>query len=254
MKQEEFLEKLEVELKRSKNSIYTLKNYISFNSQFLNHIKKDPEKITENDIDFYMTENLSNRATTSLIMFLSALRYAYLRILKKDPTANIKRPKKEKKLQTVLSREDVGNLLKSLTNKKSELMISLIYFTGMKVSEITGLKINDLDFINNIGYIRRNEKKDIKFRIPNFLSLEMESYAKIQKDKGSTYVFGGMGLTQMSSRNIQKIVNNAAKKAGIKKSVRPHTLRHSFIEHDFENKNNIKNKENLTGQITTRFI
>ena len=96
MNKEEFLKKLEVELKITQSSEHTLKNYTRFNSQFLDFINKNPEEITEDDLKFYIAEKLSERAAISTIMFLAAIKYAHSGILKKDPTASIKRPKREK--------------------------------------------------------------------------------------------------------------------------------------------------------------
>ena len=67
MNEEEFLKKIEVELKISKNSPYTLKNYIKANKNFLNYTKKNPEQMTEDDVKLYISDNLSNKASTSII-------------------------------------------------------------------------------------------------------------------------------------------------------------------------------------------
>lgn len=248
MNKEEFLKKLEIELKIAKNSVYTLKNYMRFNSQLLDYVKKNPEEINEDDIKFYIAENLADKAAISIIMFLAALKYAYTGILKRDPTATIKRPRREKKLPTVLTKDEIFKLLESLNNKKSKLMISLIYASGMRVSEVTGLKIEHLDFDDKIGYIRQGKgRKDRIFNIPNFLFAKIKSFADKEKEHGSIYIFGGRGGKEMSSRNVQKIVNNAAKKAGIKKSVHTHTLRHSFATHLLENEIDIRKIQELLG-------
>lgn len=248
MNKEEFLKKLEIELKIAKNSIYTLKNYTRFNSQFLDYIKKTPDEIDEDDIKFYIAEKLSDRAAISIIMFLAALKYAYTGILKRDPTATIKRPRREKKLPTVLTKDEIFKLLGSLNNKKSKLMISLVYASGMRVSEVTGLKIDDLDFDDKMGYIRQGKgKKDRIFNIPNFLFAKLKSLADKEKIHGAIYLFGGRAGKEISSRNVQKIVNNAAKKVGIKKSVHTHTLRHSFATHLLENEIDIRKIQELLG-------
>jgi len=248
MNKDEFLKKLEIELKISKNSIYTLKNYMRFNSQLLNYIKKDPENIGEDDIKFYIAENLADKASISIIMFLAALKYAYTAILKKDPTATIKRPRREKKLPVVLTKNEIFKLLDSLNNKKSKLMISLVYATGLRVSEVTKLKINDLDFDEKIGYVRQGKGgKDRAFNIPTFLFAKIKSFSEREKKHGAIYLFGGRGGNEMSSRNVQKIVKNSAKKAGIKKDVHTHTLRHSFATHLLENDIDIRKIQELLG-------
>src|SRR3989339_258945 len=74
----EFLEKIRVELKISKNSDYTIRNYLKANKILLDFTKKNPDQITEDDIKLFMSEKISDKASTSVILFLSAVRYAYL--------------------------------------------------------------------------------------------------------------------------------------------------------------------------------
>ena len=118
MEKEEFLKKIEVELKISKNSEYTVRNYLSENIRFLNFTKKNPEEITEDNVKMYIAENLSDNASMSIILFLSAIRYAYSNILKNDITIGIKRPKREKRLLTVLTKEEIKKMLNSVETKK----------------------------------------------------------------------------------------------------------------------------------------
>jgi len=96
MTPKEFLGKLEIELKISKNSEYTLRNYIAYNQILFNFTKKQPEEISEDDVKKYIAEKLDKNSSSSVILFLSALKYAYSNILKNDITKNIKRPKREK--------------------------------------------------------------------------------------------------------------------------------------------------------------
>ena len=99
MNHQEFLKKLETELKISKYSKYTIKNYIGANVNLLEFSKKSPEDIKIDDIKAYQAENLLDKASKSIVLFLSAIRYAYSNILQKDPTIGIKRPKKEIKIR-----------------------------------------------------------------------------------------------------------------------------------------------------------
>lgn len=248
MNKEEFLKKLEIELKIAKNSVYTFKNYMNLNKLFLDFIDKDPDQIDEDDIKGYIAEKLTERSAIATIMFLAALKYSYSGILGKDITSNIKRPKREKKIPTVLTKKEVLELFKNLNNKKSKLMITLMYAAGMRVSELTSLKIEDLDFEENIGHIRQAKgKKDRIFNIPKFLSARLKRFANQQKETNQIYLFPGRNGKQMSSRNLQKIVNKAAEKSGIQKGVHCHTLRHSFATHLLENDVDIRKIQELLG-------
>jgi len=247
MNEEEFLKKIEVELKISKNSPYTLKNYIKANKNFLNYTKKNPEQMTEDDVKLYISDNLSNKASTSIILFLAAIKYAYSNILKNDLTRGIKRPKREKRMPTVLTKGEVRRLIDVLDNKKSKLMVSLMYAAGMRVSEIMNLKIRDLNLEENIGQIRQGKgRKDRIFNIPKSLFKKIEKQAQDQKQVNQEYLFTGP-KGKLSSRNLQKIVKTAAKKAQIKKDVHCHTLRHSFATHLLESGIDIRYIQELLG-------
>ena len=247
MNHEEFLKKIKVELKISKNSEHTQKSYIDFNRKFLEFIKKNPEQITEDDIKSYIAEKLSEKSSTTIILFLSALKYAYLSILKKDLTASIKRPKREKAHPVVLSKQEIKLLFENLETKKSKLIVSLIYACGLRVSELTSLKVNDLDFQENIGQVRMAKgKKDRIFNIPETLSKKLQKQVETQKKLNQEYLFSGR-KGQMSSRNVQKIVSKAAKKARINKEVHVHTLRHSFATHLLENGTDIRIIQEMLG-------
>ena len=134
MNTQEFLEKLEIELKISKSSDHTIKNYVRANKDLLDFLKKGPENVTEDDIKKYLSR-ISERASSSIILFLAAIRYSFSNILKKDPTIGIKRPKREKKLPSVLTKQEVKKLLNIIENKKTKLMIAMLYACGFRVYE-----------------------------------------------------------------------------------------------------------------------
>ncbi len=247
MEKEEFLKKIGIELKISKNSEYTIRNYVSANQDLLNFTKKNPKEIDENDVKLFMSEKLSDKSPSSTILFLSAIKYAYSNILKKDPTIALKRPKKDKKIPTVLTKQEVRTLLDNCNTKKSKLMLSLLYATGMRVSELTNLKIKDISFDEKIGFIRRAKgRKDRIFNIPEFLFDELSEHAEKQKAIHQEHFFTGL-KGKLTNRNIQKIVQKVSLKSGIKKEIHPHTLRHSFATHLLESGTDIRVIQKLLG-------
>ncbi len=247
MEKKEFLKKLETELKISKNSEYTIRNYSAANFKLLEFVKKPIDQISQEDVKEYMAEKLGSQGSSSTVLFLAAIKYAFSNILQKDPTQRIKRPKKEIRIPTVLTKEEVKTLLNSMNSEKSELMVSLLYACGLRVSELTGLKTKDLNFEEKIGNVRQGKgKKDRIFNIPSSLIKKLQNQVQNQTENHQEYLFSGL-KGELSSRNIQKIVSKAAMKAGIKKSVHPHTLRHSFATHLLENNIDIRKIQELLG-------
>lgn len=247
MEKEEFLEKIKIELKISKNSDYTIRNYSRANQELLEFCNKKPEEINIDDVKAYMAEKLTEQSSSSIIVFLSALRFAFSNILNKDITASIKRPKREKRLPAVLTKDELKKLLNTVPTKKSKLMVSLTYACGFRVSELINLKVSDLNFEEMIGYVRQAKgRKDRIFNIPKFLLKSLKKQIKKQKENKEEYLFSGP-KGRLTNRNIQKIVRTAAKKAGINKEVHPHTLRHSFATHLLENGIDIRKIQELLG-------
>ena len=228
MDKQEFLKNLETEIKISKLSEYTLRNYLHFNKQLLDFINKQPEQIEQQDIKYFLADKMAERASSSIILFLAAIKFAYSNVLEKDPTLKIKRPKKENKIPVVLTKQEVINLIENSNTLKSKLIIQLLYSSGLRVSEIVNLQPKDLDFDENTGWVREGKgKKDRMFIISKKLSKKLKKF--LNKNNDWNYVFSK--LKPLTTRNIQKIIQKTTQKAGINKSVHPHTLRHSFATH-----------------------
>lgn len=243
----EFLKNLETEIKIAKLSPHTLKNYLSFNKQLLIHSNKSPEQITSKEIKYYLAEKMNEKSSSSVILFLASIKFAYPKLLGKDPTLEIKRPKKEKKIPLVLTKPEVEILLKSAGNLKSRLMLQLLYSSGLRVSELVNLKKSDLDLNENIGWVRGGKgKKDRMIILSKKLSKNLEKF--IKKHSDWDYLFSEN--SPLTTRNIQKIVQKSAITAGINKSVHPHTLRHSFATHLLENGVDIRKIQVLLGHAS----
>jgi integrase/recombinase XerD len=246
MNTEQFLTNLKTELKIQKASPHTIQSYINQNQKLLTSTKYTPEKITTQEIKNYIAKNLIESSSSTIILFLAAIRYAYTTILNFDPTSSIKRPKKEIKIPNTLSKQQIKQLLKQIKHEKSHLIISLIYAAGLRVSELTNLKIQDINLQEKIGYIRQSKnKKDRIFNIPEFLYNEIEEQIQKQTKLKKQNLFSGRN-EKISTRNIQKIISTAAKKINLQ-NISPHTLRHSFATHLLEAGTDIRIIQELLG-------
>ncbi|MBS3074905.1 tyrosine-type recombinase/integrase [Candidatus Pacearchaeota archaeon] len=244
MTPQEFLKRLETEIKISKLSPYTLRNYLLFNKQLLEHLNKQPEEIEQPDVKLFLADKMSDKAPISNILFLSSIKFAYTNLLGKDPTSGVKRPKNEKKIPTVLTKEEVIKLIDTAFTKKSRLIMQMLYSSGLRVSELVNLKPGDLDLNENTGWVRSGKgKKDRMIILAKKLSSKLKKY--LEKRKNWKYVFSE--VKPLTTRNIQKIIQKAAIKAGINKHVHCHTLRHSYATHLLENGTDIRKIQLLLG-------
>ena len=244
MNNQEFLKQVETEIKISKLSEYTLRNYLDFNKKLLSFLNKQPEQVEQQDVKYYLAEKMTERASSSIILFLASIKFAYTNILQKDPTAGIKRPKKENKIPVILTKPEVLKLFQATTNLKSNLILQILYSSGVRVSELVNLRKQDFDFNENIGWVRAGKgKKDRVFLISKKLSKKLQKF--IKKHEDWDYILSKHN--PLSTRNIQKIVQKATQKAEINKHIHPHSLRHSFATHLLENGVDIRKIQILLG-------
>ena len=240
------LNKLEIELRIRGFSDHTIKSYLTQNRLFLDFIKKKPEIMEEDDIKQYFAymqkNNISNK---TLALKKAALNFLYKEILKID-ILKFKTPKAEKKIPEILTKEEVKALIQSTKNLKSRLIIKFLYSTGLRVSELTGMRLKDLSIDKKEGWVRKGKgSKDRFFKISDLLMEDLERYISTLPEN-SEFLFPGRNKT-LTPRNIQKIIKRVAEKAKISKKVSPHKLRHSFATHLLEAGTDIRIIQELLG-------
>jgi len=238
------LDQLESELRLRGSSNETIKTYKFYNKKFIEFINKKPIDVEEIDIKRYLSNLLANGASNSTIALVkSALSFYYSEILKKD--IEIKTPKIAKKVPVVLTKDEVREMLNFIKNEKHKLLVSLLYSTGMRLSECVNLKVKDLELNEGIIWIRKGKgAKDRMVVISRKLADNLNRY--VQNKKPNDFVFEGRN-GKLSKRNVQKIVSSVAKKVGISKRVSPHTLRHTFATHLLESGVDIRKIQVLLG-------
>jgi len=158
----------------------------------------------------------------------------------------IERPKSEKKLPVVLSMEEVRRLIDSACNLRHKTLLSLIYSGGFRLGEALNLKLEDIDSDRMLIHIKNAKgKKDRYTLLSKRALLIMREYYRVYTPK--IYLFEGSNGGPYSSRAVQNVVKIAALRAGIAKSITPHSLRHSFATHLLENGTDLRYIQNLLG-------
>jgi len=183
----------------------------------------------------------------------------YLNAIKKDSAEmqgildNLPNVKREKKLPVILSKEEIKKLISATKNINHRLIIQIGYSAGLRVSEIINLRWEDVDFDRNLIHLRKAKGK--KDRIV-MLSQKLKEGLSALSASRHGYVFLTNRNGKYTDRTVQKIIENAAAKAGIRKHITPHTLRHSFATHLLENGTDIRYIRDLLGHsnISTTLI
>lgn len=236
------LEDLRAELVLRGCSENTVTAYCTHNGKFLEYVGKEPGEVSEDDLKRYLAVIIANKAARRTVALVrSALLFYYNEVLGRNFSA-IRTPKIEKKLPTVMTRDEIGRLLGAITHEKSRLLVRLLYASGLRVSEAVRLRTEDIELDERIAWVRSGKGgKDRMVILSEGLVAVLRKYLR-----GKSYVFPGRD-GPMTPRNVQKIISRAARKAGIRKHVTPHVLRHSFATHLREAGNDLRLIQELLG-------
>lgn len=162
-------------------------------------------------------------------------------------------PRKEYKLPEIISQDEARALINFPKNLKHQTIIEMLYSTGMRVGEIIALKLSDVDSKSAEKIIKIRQAKGNKDRIVMLDEKLLETLKKYYKDyKPKTYLFEGQFRNQYSERSINQLLKYWSKKAGIKKNVKPHTLRHSFATHLLESGTDLRYIQELLGHASSK--
>lgn len=252
-----FLDYLQDERWLSKNTIASYNNDLHTFHDFL---KKDSLNCTEETIRKFLKE-MHDKKTSTTAHYLTVLKSYYLFLLnegkiQKNPCENLTAPKLEKKLPHYLTIEEVDKLLDISLNSaydyRNKAMLELLYATGMRISEMINLKIQDIDFDEDFVHI---EGKGGKTRIvpinetsKKYLLKYMGEYRpELLKRGSSEYIFINNRKTKITRQGFFKIIKILCKEKQITKDVSPHTLRHSFATHLLNNGADLRIVQELLG-------
>lgn len=246
----------------SKNTIESYSRDIESFFKFLNDNDLEADNVSKDDIENYINELTEQGKTQStIIRTIASIRcfYQYLIYDQKvndNPTSGIKFNKIQKKLPEILSPKEVDTLLaqpniSTLRGCRDKGMLELMYATGIRVSELINLNIEDINFQINILHCKTNKNERI---IPIYKGAikAVEAYLLrvrpvIATNRNQKALFLNLNGGRITRQGFWKIVKAYAEDAGIKKTITPHTIRHSFAAHLLDNGAGIKDIKDMLG-------
>ena len=247
---ESFLDFLQKDKKLSDNTLQSYNRDIKLYCNYLDERSLDVIKTNETELNTYLDSLKANgKAVSTVSRNLASLRsfYQYLyrtKVISEDPTINLESPKIERKLPKVLTSEQVELLLEQpkcvdLKGYRDKAMLELVYATGIRVTELISLNVNDVNLDN--GYIKCIGKA--KERIIPIGSLAInalkeyieKSRSILLKDENDQALFVNVNGHRLTRQGFWKIIKQYKTQANIDVDITPHTLRHSFAVHLLEN-------------------
>ncbi|MDD4271724.1 MAG: tyrosine-type recombinase/integrase [Patescibacteria group bacterium] len=229
----------------------TIQAYLYYNKELLRFASKDVRDINRDDLRDYIDCLFTlGKSSSTVNLAINAFKFYYEGVLPRKffvPKSGIRRPKSEKRLPVVLSKAEAIKMIDCLENIKHKLMIRILFGSGLRVSEVVDLKINDIDFIRKIIIVRQGKGAKDRITIISEQTLgDIEKY--LLEYQPLVFLFESHNAGEkLAVRSVQKVVGEAVNLAGVNPGASAHSLRHGFATHLLENGTDIRYIQELLG-------
>ncbi len=253
--QKGWLQKFILVLRLRRYSESTVQTYGSMISLFLSYNQEiDPTDLTDYDVNDFMETEVLGRSysASSQRQMHSALKLFFHRVLSKPMLMDtIEVAKKPKRLPRVFSKEEVRAILSRLPNLKHKILLSLQYGCGLRVGELVLLRLEDIHFDRGVLIVVAGKgNKDRRIKLPTKLIPRMKEY--IESYGITDLFFEGQNGGIYSAKSVNMVLKRAAERAGIKRVVYSHMLRHSFATHALERGTDLRIIQELLGHRSSK--
>lgn len=244
------LKRFQEHIKLKGYSENTLRTYSLEFAQLLYAIKSYPvDELTAERLRSYFLYCVSELKTSESEIHsrINAVKFYFEQVLHRPKMfIDIPRPKKSVVLPKMLSKRDINRIIHVTVNPKHKIMLQICYGMGLRVSEVVNLKLSDIDSSNMLVRIEQGKgKKDRMAVLPDSILDSLRRYYMVYHPK--VYLFEGQYGGQYAIRSAQAVFKTALKKAGIKKQIGIHGLRHSYATHLLESGTDIRFIQELLG-------
>ena len=230
------------ELQRRHYSEATTRYYIRKVEAFARHFRRPPDRLGPQHIREYQAHLFAKRKLSpgTVTNHLCALRFFYIQTLKKSwSVADTPYPKKTHRLPTILSPEEVAQLIDAASTPFHRTLLMTLYATGVRNAELTRLKISDIDSRRMVIHVQGGKgRQDRDVMLSPILLDELRKHWQRLRRKSSVWLFPGnrwhTADHPIDTKTPRHACQYAAQRAGIKKKVYPHVLRHCFATHLLE--------------------
>lgn len=232
----------------------TQKSYVHAVAGIAKHYRMSPDKITTSQLRDYILYLMHDRKLVwnSINQITAGLRFFFTATIDRHDLSDSIPPRKTPKhLPQILSRDELLSLFTSLRNQKHRTLLMTAYATGLRLYEITSLKVADIDSSRMMIRVEQGKGNKDRYTILSPLLLEeLRSYWKSCRPR--LWLFPSTPQTKMNRATAQSIFKKAKKIAGIKKNVSFHTLRHCFATHLLEAGVDLRTIQIIMGHVSIK--
>ena len=249
---ENILEETERVLKLRNYSPKTRKAYLLYIKEYLSCAKDKSIRSRQRAIEeFLLDKHKRGLSPQTINLALNAVKFLYSEVLQDPQRIDVKFVKRSKKLPIVLSRAEVEQIIEATDNAKYRLMISLGYACGLRVSEVTSLRVADLAIDELVVHIKGAKgKKDRISVLPERLQDHLRNC--IAGKEGGDFVFASNHGGKLTTTSLQKMFRKSLARTKVSKPTTFHSLRHSFATHLLENGTDVRYVQELLGHSNIR--
>ena len=228
------------ELQRRNYAENTIRHYLRAVEDFARRFRCSPDRLGPRHIREYQAELFQKRklSANSVGQHLAALRFFYIKTLRRAwSLADTPYPRKTHSLPTILSQEEVAQLLHAACTPGECILLMTLYATGARRSELTHLTVSDIDSQRMVVHIRGGKgRKDRDVMLSPKLLTALRIHWRFYHRKSSTWLFPSNYRKDrpIDTKTVWYACQKAAQRAGLQKRVHPHTLRHCFATHLYE--------------------
>jgi integrase/recombinase XerD len=214
----------------------TIKSYVSIIAQIATFYNTPADQLSVNQIREFILQRITidHRSKSWMNMAISAVKLLFCDVLKREwSMLDLPRPRRDHKVAVIFSREEVQRIIQSKTNVKHRAILMVTYSAGLRLGEVSNLKITDIDSSRMLIHVHQAKGNKDRYTILSPLVLDLlRTYYRQYKPK--EWLFEGMTRDAISHSTIQAVFKSAMHKSNIHKKAGIHSLRHSFATHCLE--------------------
>ena len=234
----------------------TQRNYLRCARHFAKHYMRSPEEMGEQEVRGFLLHLLQDRQASpaTLAMYVNALKFLYNVTLKRpEAVQGLSHPKRPKTLPVILSPEEVLRIFAAIRSVKHKAIIATAYAAGLRISEVCGLRIADIDSQRRRIHVRSGKGKKDRYVMlgESLLALLRQYYQKVRPQ--GEYLFPGYKPQRpICTTAVNQVLRKVIRETGLVKRVTMHTLRHCFATHLLEAGTDIRILQVLLGHSSIR--
>ena len=230
----------------------TIEAYTRVFTDIYTYFNRPPRDLSPDEVRQYLaSKQAAGLSSQSVALMANALNFLFIRIYKRQDFDKLRMPKRSKRLPVILTRKEIQSILNVVKNAKHKMMLALAYAAGLRVSEVVGLRVADIDCNELTITVRQGKGKKDRLTVLS-ASLVDDLNQFLTSKNSASYIFESERGGKLTTATAQKVFQTGLSLSGVKKNASFHSLRHSFATHLLEDGVDVRYVQELLGHQNIR--